>query len=189
MHTTFDTLAAALWAAFILSWILAMAWISRAIKHTSWSSTVRDGVLYLISFGLLAAPASWTARLWTVSEFLGWALIAIELLSFAFAGWARVHLGRLWSGRITLRAGHKFVSSGPYRLVRHPIYTGFIAAAWSYGLITAAPTALFGAALLTGQMAWKARREESFLRAELGAAKYDAYAAKTPMLIPRFARR
>jgi protein-S-isoprenylcysteine O-methyltransferase Ste14 len=80
------------------------------------------------------------------------------------------------------------VESGPYGLVRHPIYTGFLGASWAFALLIASPTALLGAALLTVQMAWKAKREESFLRQELGPADYDAYAARTPMLIPLLRR-
>jgi protein-S-isoprenylcysteine O-methyltransferase Ste14 len=50
--------------------------------------------------------------------------------------------------------------------------------------LVSSPATLLGAALLTAQMAWKAKREEAFLRQELGTADYDAYAARTPMLIP-----
>ena len=85
---------------------------------------------------------------------------------------------------ITLRKDHRIVESGPYGLVRHPIYTGFLIAAWAFALLVASPTALLGASFLTGQMVWKAGREETFLRHELGAAAYDAYAARTPMLVP-----
>jgi len=44
----------------------------------------------------------------------------------AVAWWARLHLGRMWSARITLKADHKVVDSGPYALVRHPIYSGLL---------------------------------------------------------------
>jgi protein-S-isoprenylcysteine O-methyltransferase Ste14 len=113
-----------------------------------------------------------------------WALVVAEAGAFAFAWWARLHLGRLWSGMITLQEGHRLVDTGPYRLARHPIYTGFLGAAWAFALLTGAPTSLIGAVVLTAQMAWKARREEAFLRQELGAEPYDAYAARAPMLIP-----
>ncbi len=64
------------------------------------------------------------------------------------------------------------------------VYTAFIGSSWAYALLVARPTALFGAAVLTVVMAVKARAEEAFLRRELGAADYDAYAARTPMLVP-----
>ena len=113
-------------------------------------------------------------------------LLALEFCSFVFAWWARIHLGKLWSGGIKLRTGHRIVKSGPYALVRHPIYTAFIGASWSFALMVMTPTALLGAAILTIQMALKANREERFLRAELGASDYDSYAAQTPMLVPHY---
>ena len=61
-----------------------------------------------------------------------------RLATFAgilFAWWVRIHLGRLWSGAITRKEGHRVVDSGPYGLVRHPIYTGLLAATFT----TAAP--------------------------------------------------
>jgi protein-S-isoprenylcysteine O-methyltransferase Ste14 len=76
------------------------------------------------------------------------------------------------------------VDTGPYRLVRHPIYLGLIFAALATALERGTSYALFGAALLTFAFYTKARREERFLRVELGEGSYDAYARKTPMLLP-----
>ena len=103
---------------------------------------------------------------------------------FLFCWWARVHLGQLWSGNITLKADHRVVDTGPYRLVRHPIYTGLILAALATALEKATVLGLSGVLLITFGFWLKARFEEGFLRAQLGAAAYDAYAARTPMLIP-----
>lgn len=178
-----------LWGTFLLSWLAAAAWTSRAVKHTAWRSTARDALLYLLSFALLVPPPGWVGRLWDIPVTLACLLLALELGAFAFAWWARLHLGKLWSGWITLRTSHKVITTGPYSLVRHPIYTGFLGAAWAFALLAGTPTALVGAALLSGHMAWKARREERFLRSELGATDYDSYAAETPMLIPRLMRR
>lgn len=179
-------LASALaWALFGLSWILAAAWTSRAVKRISWICMVADGSAYLLSFGLLFVPIPHIGRLWSVPTVLGCLLVAAELAAFAFGWWARLHLGKLWSGAITLRRGHRLVTTGPYRLVRHPVYGAFIVAAGAYGLLSATPTALVGAVLLAVHMTSKAIREEHFLRRELGTDQYVAYAAGTPMLVPR----
>jgi protein-S-isoprenylcysteine O-methyltransferase Ste14 len=45
-----------------------------------------------------------------------------------FSVWARVHIGRNWSGVVTIKEGHELVDTGPYALVRHPIYTGLLVA-------------------------------------------------------------
>ena len=178
-----------LWGAFLLTWLAGAAWTSRAVKHAGWRSMARDALLYLTSFALLAAPPGLVVRLWQMPLALACLLLAFELGAFALAWWARIHLGRLWSGWITLRVSHKVITTGPYRLARHPIYTGFLGAAWAFTLLAGTPTALAGAALLSAHMAWKAKREERFLRSELGAAEYDSYSAQTPMLIPRLTWR
>ena len=85
---------------------------------------------------------------------------------------------------LTIREGHKVVDTGPYRIVRHPIYTGFIGGCWTLALVKATPAALAGAAVLTLVMAIKGKNEERFLRRELGEDAYDGYARRTPMLVP-----
>jgi protein-S-isoprenylcysteine O-methyltransferase Ste14 len=180
--------SAFLWVAFLVSWYAAMLWTARAVARTSWTSRLGDFAAYFVGFGLLFTPAAGVPALWAEPPPLAYALLAIQAGFFAFAWWARIHLGRLWSGMITLREGHRVVDSGPYGLVRHPIYTGFIGAAWASALVTPSSAKLLGAAVLTAQMVWKAKREETFLRRELGAEGYDAYAARIPMLVP-FARR
>ena len=175
---------ALLWGAFLVSWYAVAGWIGRAVARTSILSRIGDYFVYFIGFGLLFVPRARVHALWSVSDLVGCGLLGVQMVGFGFAWWARVHLGRLWSGMITLREGHRVVESGPYRLVRHPIYTGFLSAAWAFALLVASPAALVGATVLTAQMTWKARREEGFLRRELGAAAYDTYAARTPMLIP-----
>lgn len=181
-----DWTAWSLWMGFLASWWLAALWTAKAVRGNSHASRGLDYVVYTISFVLLFTPSRLSPSLWREPPAVGWPLVAVEAAAFAFAWWARLHLGRLWSGMITLREGHRVVDTGPYRLVRHPIYTGFIGAAWSLALVEASATGLLGAASLTAVMSWKARREEAFLRQELGAAAYDAYAAKTPMLAPLF---
>ena len=52
--------------------------------------------------------------------------LAVHLLSFLLALWSRRHLGRNWSGAITIKVDHQLIRTGPYRLIRHPIYTGML---------------------------------------------------------------
>jgi protein-S-isoprenylcysteine O-methyltransferase Ste14 len=85
---------------------------------------------------------------------------------------------------VSKKAGHHVVDTGPYRLVRHPIYVGLFLAAFTTALEKGTSYALLGAAIMTFALYTKARREEGFLRAELGEDSYDAYARKTAMLVP-----
>jgi protein-S-isoprenylcysteine O-methyltransferase Ste14 len=76
------------------------------------------------------------------------------------------------------------IQSGPYHLVRHPIYTGLIVAALAQGVLIGMAANLVGA-VLVGLGFWlKARLEERFLSQELGAATYAEYRRRTPMLVP-----
>ena len=86
------------------------------------------------------------------------------------------------------KADHHVVDTGPYRLVRHPIYFGLIFAAIATAIEKGTSFALFGAAIATFALYTKAQREERFLRVELGEDAYDAYARKTAMLVPFTAR-
>ena len=111
-------------------------------------------------------------------------MFALVVAGLAFAWWARLHLGSLWSSSVTKKADHRIVDTGPYRLVRHPIYTGFLlsiaATAGQLGTAYAVAGVLFFVAGF-----WiKARLEERFLRVELGEGDYDAYRRRVPMLLP-----
>ena len=191
--------AYALWGVFIVSWWIAMIWTAKAAVKAPGLTRAVYAAGFFIGFGLLFTPAreagwqggfsgvvppAWRVVLWGNPDWAGWTLLAVEAAGFVFAWWARVHLGALWSGMLTLREGHRVVDTGPYRLVRHPIYTGFIASAWALALIVASPGAMLGALFLTVVMSVKAGTEERFLRRELGEASYADYAARTPMLVP-----
>lgn len=81
------------------------------------------------------------------------------------------------------------VDTGAYAIVRHPIYTGVIAAAVALAAIKASPVAIVGALLVARGFAAKARIEERFLARELGAPAYDGYRRRVPMLLPGLPRR
>ena len=66
-------------------------------------------------------------RLWDVGHDGAVVLALLTIPGFLFAWWARLHLGRLWSGTVTRKADHRIVDTGPYAIVRHPIYTGLLA--------------------------------------------------------------
>ncbi|HYL59405.1 MAG TPA: isoprenylcysteine carboxylmethyltransferase family protein, partial [Candidatus Acidoferrales bacterium] len=124
-------------------------------------------------------------QLWRLGSALNWTMVALAIVGFSFTWWARIHLGPLWSDfGVTKKAGHHVVDTGPYRLVRHPIYLGITVAAFATAIEKGTSFALAGAAALTLAFFAKARREERFLRVELGNDAYGAYARKTAMLVP-----
>jgi protein-S-isoprenylcysteine O-methyltransferase Ste14 len=120
--------------------------------------------------------------LWTVGPALGWAMVALTAAGIALAWWARIHLGKLWSGGVERMADHRVVDTGPYALVRHPIYTGLIAGAVALAVLQAKPWALAGAALFSLGFVLKAKVEERFLEREIGG--YEAYRRRVSMIVP-----
>jgi protein-S-isoprenylcysteine O-methyltransferase Ste14 len=189
-----------LWLVWAISWFVAAIWSRRTVGRPTGLAGSAHYVPTLFGAWLIFGPAmaprvrlavGWLgARYWTLPAAAGWLLFAATLASFAFAWWARLYLGSLWSGSITFKEGHRVVDTGPYRLVRHPIYTGIIAASVIMAGELATPAAFLGAAVMALGWWMKARVEEGFLIGELGAA-YDDYRRRTPMLVPlagRFAR-
>jgi protein-S-isoprenylcysteine O-methyltransferase Ste14 len=178
---------AVIWIAWIVSWILAAFWANRTEKRVvSWETVVYR--IAILAGAVLLSP--WAARrlhmerLWHVGYAGACALVLLTLAGLLFTWWARIHLGRLWSGSITRKEGHRVVDTGPYGLVRHPIYTGVIFALFATAAAQATASALAGAALITFGFWLKARMEERFLTQELGADAYGAYRRRVPMLVP-----
>ena len=136
---------------------------------------------------LLAIPAHGyygPLRLWFPGWVEAWACVGAIVLGFAFSWWARIHLGALWSGQITMKADHRVVDSGPYGVVRHPIYTGILLAVYATVAAKGTVLALVAGAIITVGLWMKARLEERWLRQELGADAYDSYRRRVPMLVP-----
>ncbi|HEY2662518.1 MAG TPA: isoprenylcysteine carboxylmethyltransferase family protein [Caulobacteraceae bacterium] len=173
--------------------MFAAVWADRAARRPSfaaeaphWIITMLGGVLLL---GVRTHDHQGPGRLWDIDEAFGWSLVAVAMLGFGFCWWARLHLGRLWSGTVTRKVDHHIVDTGPYALVRHPIYTGIILAAFATGALKGTIVALAGAATMTLGFWTKARLEERFLRQEMGSDAYDAYSRRTPMIVPSIPRR
>jgi protein-S-isoprenylcysteine O-methyltransferase Ste14 len=174
-----------LWPAWAVSWLIAAVWSSRAEARASLRDQLPYRALTVISAVLILWPVHRRLYLlaWVTPAWLGWLLVLVAVLGFAFAWWARIHLGRLWSGTVTRKADHRIVDTGPYGLVRHPIYTGILLALYAAALLHGTYPALLGGVVATLAFYVRARLEERFLRAELGP-EYDAYRARVPMLVP-----
>jgi protein-S-isoprenylcysteine O-methyltransferase Ste14 len=177
----------ALWLGWVVTWVLAALWSNRTEKRPAAGNEIRYRIPMLIGVALMFLSTDGyedTLRLWRVGRSGAWLCVAGVAAGIVFTWWARLHLGRLWSGRITRKADHRVVDSGPYALVRHPIYSGLLLALLA---TTAVKGTLFGVAgflfLLLGF--WmKARLEERWLIDELNDGAYTDYRARVPMLLP-----
>ena len=180
-------LLALIWLAWVVSWVVASFWSGRTKSHVrTWDSWVYR--LPILIGAILLSP--WTAGALGASQLydpgnIGTYLLALVVLfGISFTWWARIHLGRFWSNAITHKEDHRVVDTGPYGVVRHPIYTGLIIAILATGVAVATWTSLLGALLISFGEWQKARMEEGFLTAELGAEAYGPYCKRVPMIVP-----
>jgi protein-S-isoprenylcysteine O-methyltransferase Ste14 len=185
-----------LWVVFYTTWIAAVVWSGKTKTQMRTDMGGLHRLFTALGAILLFAPLGRLAdgqpvlqalfgRLWPASEVADWGLLALTVAGFAFCWWARLHLGRLWSGFVTLKEDHRVVDTGPYGMVRHPIYSGVMFACLMTALQHATPAALVGAGLVAIGFSMTAKIEEGFLRSQLGADAYDGYRQRVGMLIPR----
>lgn len=112
--------------------------------------------------------------------FAGAAIVAFGL---GFAVWARRRLGRNWSGVVTVKEGHELVRSGPYRFVRHPIYTGLLLAFLGSAIARGEWRGLVAVAIVFVAFWTKLKREERWMIETFGDA-YLRYRDEVAALIP-----
>jgi protein-S-isoprenylcysteine O-methyltransferase Ste14 len=180
-------LLALIWVAFLASWVGASFWQGRTKKQVMTLESQRYRLPILVG-GILYTPWIAAALGWKPLWVLGNTGIAIAAIlsvaGIAFAWWARLHLGKFWSNTITHKEDHRVIDTGPYGLVRHPIYTGLIFGMLVTGVAIGLVTTILGAILISLGMWQKGRMEEVFLSKELGEEAYGAYCRRVPMIIP-----
>ena len=177
----------AIYAAWVVSWGVAAIWSRRTAARAPGAARVLDLSLTIGGAGLLAYSARMrqaAGSAWDFPLAVDWMLTGLVALGLVFTWWARLTLGDLWSGAVVRKEAHEVVRRGPYRLVRHPIYTGLIFALLALAIQIGRPAAVVGALLMSTGFWAKARLEERFLGAQLGEGAYADYRRVTPMLIP-----
>ena len=188
-----ETVMQAMWLVWWISWLVAAAWSDRAVKRPA----TRHQIVYrllaalgaVLLFGMYRHDLRTEMILWRSPAALAWGLAAVVFAGLLFTWWARIHLGRLWSSSVTRKAGHHVVDTGPYGIVRHPIYSGIILASVATAAMRGTALAWLGMCVMTAGWVVKARMEEEFLREQLGAETYAEYARRVPMIVPLPGRR
>jgi len=180
-----------IWLAWVVSWMVASFWSGRTKAHVpsleSWAYQLPIvlGAIMLLPFTERVLGAK---QLYNIGNVGTYAVALVVVLGLCFTWWGRIHLGRFWSNAITHKEDHRIIDTGPYALVRHPIYTGQIIGLLASGIAIATWTAMLGVILISLGEWQKARMEERFLSVELGAEAYGTYCRRVPMIVP-FLRR
>jgi protein-S-isoprenylcysteine O-methyltransferase Ste14 len=143
-------------------------------------------LIQLISLGLLFAAPFLDRRnvaLFGDIEAVRYLGLALYVLGVILMHWAEVALGEQFSVEVTIREGHKLVTSGPFRYLRHPRYLGVILMTAGISLVFNSWLALFPVAALALLLIWRIRDEDALLRGEFGA-EWEAYAKRSWRLVP-----
>ncbi|MGB6876234.1 MAG: isoprenylcysteine carboxylmethyltransferase family protein [Candidatus Acidiferrales bacterium] len=178
-----------MWVAFALYWLISARKVKRAKQRESrLAFWLRAGVLVVVFEFLFSR---WGHIGWLGARFVPDTRVvvaiglAIEILGIALAIWARNCLGTNWSGAVTLKEGHELISAGPYKRIRHPIYTGIALGLAGTAIVVGEWRAVvaFGAIFIAHFI--KARKEEAWLAREFGPV-FEAHRAHTGMFLPKF---
>ena len=165
-----------IWAAVGVVWLIGTLVSKQTARREPTSSRLLHMAIMAAVFALPfsarlhVGPLAW--RFVPDSPVIAWTGLALTAAGCAFAIWARLLPGGNWSSSVTVKQDHRLIRRGPYAIVRHPIYSGFL-------------LGLLGTALALASIGWrmKSRREEAFMTAEFGA-EYTRYQREVKALSP-----
>jgi protein-S-isoprenylcysteine O-methyltransferase Ste14 len=171
-------------------WWLAMAFFSKSTKRReSPVQRLAHVIPAVLGFLFIFRPGfgGRTFMLGIIPDYPVIEIVCViaTIAGLLFAVWARLSLGANWSGTVTIKKDHQLIRKGPYRWIRHPIYTGMLAALLATAITQGLISGLLGFCFVYTALYIKARREESFLAQEFGAG-FDEHRQHTGMFLPRF---
>jgi protein-S-isoprenylcysteine O-methyltransferase Ste14 len=178
---------AVIWTVFGVLWLLPATFGKRTLQRQTPGSRILQLVMLVAAYVLFAnqdlgwdllnrrlVPAGMRATA------VGYGLLAAGML---FALWARVFLGSNWSSNVTLKQNHTLVRSGPYRIVRHPIYTGLLVALLGTAIALGPLRCFLGVVLAAVAWKFKSITEEAFMVQQFGD-QYRHYQMEVKGLVP-----
>lgn len=177
-----------LWVAFFVVWVI-WGFKTKATQHreglsSRLSYTILTVAGYFLMFSGDVPREYLRARLFTPTIWTDAFGIAITVAGIAFAIWARIYLGGNWSSDVTVKVDHQLVRSGPYRFVRHPIYTGLITALIGTGLARDQVRGAIAVVLAYAGFKIKSLIEERTMTSTFGE-QYGEYSRSTGAIVPR----
>lgn len=178
-----------LWDVWLALWLLAAFTSKRTLQWQSQNSRLVQAGLMVFGFYLIFGPVRWIPgadlkrAIFAADDTTAWIGLALVAAGMLFSFWARAVIGRNWSGTVTLKENHELVKRGPYGLVRHPIYTGLLAAATGTAVIYLRPMGFVGVLVIAVGFWYKLRTEERFMLQQFGE-EYEQYRMQVRALIP-----
>jgi len=173
----------ACWIVFVVTWVIAAWFVKRTVERSrSWGRLIM--VVAMLAFWVGRNPHVLGGhRLWTPTLSTEWLAAAVVLFGLAVTLWARLALGSNWSGSVTFKQDHELIERGPYRYVRHPIYSGLLLMALGTAMLHAWISEFLFCGVLLLVFTFKLRAEEQLLTRHFPDA-YPQYRHRVRALIP-----
>lgn len=175
------------WLVFVAIWVFAAVSTKRAVYREPRTQRLRYWVLLVIAYLLMfyGPRLPYPLNLGIIPHVAptAWAAAVLCVIGLVFSVWARVTLGRNWSGVVTLKEGHELVERGPYRFVRHPIYTGILTMFLATALAQGRLSGFIGTLLLFASF-WIKLRDEEKLMLQQFPERYTDYRRRAKRIIP-----
>jgi protein-S-isoprenylcysteine O-methyltransferase Ste14 len=176
-----------MWLGYAAYWWAISTNVKATVRRESLPSRLARLISFACAVALLWLPSVpfplLNERFLPLGDFCFWSGSAVTAVGLLFAIWARRHLGRNWSQAVTVKVGHELITSGPYALVRHPIYTGLLLAFVGSAVARGEWRGLVAVALVFASLWHKLRLEEKWMRGQFGES-YEAYSRRVAALVP-----
>jgi len=187
MPTTYTIIAYYCWIVLFAIWFIGQFGNKKTLEQPQIGlylvTTLLIGAGFMFLFWQRAFNAL-NVQLTPQTAIFGIIGVALTAISVLFAIWARFSLGRNWSGNTaTVKQDHALITSGPYRLVRHPIYTGFIFGMLGTALTIGTTTAYLGVVLFCVAAAIRMQIEEKVMETKF-PKDYPAYKKTSKRIVP-----
>jgi len=175
------------WILFAVIWLLAAFWTKQSVYRESRLQRMRYVIPILIGGFLLAKGRRLSDplnhRVIPHVEALAWTGVVLCVAGLTFCIWARFTLGRNWSGVVTLKGGHELITSGPYALARHPIYTGLLTMFVATVIVLGHVAGIIAMPFVFVSFWIKLRSEENLMLKKF-PDEYAAYQKRAKRIIP-----
>lgn len=180
----------AMWLGWVVYWWISSRRVKPDLRQESLSSRfsyIAPLMLAGVLLGVHHIPVPLLGERF-VSRSPWWFAVAAAFTAagLLFTVWARRHLGTNWSGTVTIKVAHQLITTGPYAIVRHPIYAGLLLAIAGSAIAIGEWRAVLAVAFALVSFLLKLRLEERWMQQQFGET-YRSYCQRVPALIP-FAR-
>jgi protein-S-isoprenylcysteine O-methyltransferase Ste14 len=183
----YDYFFPAIWAVFLIYWQIRAVGTKTTQRLEPIGSRILRVITFLVALVLLMTnwiPLHWLYRpLWRQGLWAFWLGAAVNIAGLLFAIWAREHLGRNWSRSVTIKQDHELITSGPYSVVRHPIYTGILTGFLGSAIAISEVRGFVVLALIILVFWAKLRMEEQWMSSQFGET-YAQYVQRSSALVP-----